>query len=61
MKTAVSLSTGSRQHHGDSYPVMKHYTLTERLGAGTYATVYKGHRKVDICGCLWYCSFVASS
>ncbi len=29
-------------------PVMKDYVLTERLGSGSYATVYKGFSKVKL-------------
>ena len=29
-----------------SAPVMKEYVLTEKLGRGTFASVYKAYRKV---------------
>lgn len=29
-----------------SLPVMKNYRLTEKLGSGTFATVYKAYEKV---------------
>lgn len=28
------------------FPVMKNYRLTDKLGTGTFATVYKAHKKV---------------
>jgi hypothetical protein len=31
-----------------SVPQVKDYTLVERLGSGSYATVYKGFKKVCI-------------
>lgn len=46
----MSQSLASRVHRDTPFPAMKQYILTERLGAGTYATVYKGHRKVDSYG-----------
>lgn len=32
--------------HRLSAPVMKEYVLTEKLGSGTFAIVYKAYRKV---------------
>ena len=31
-----------------SVPTMKDFVLTDKLGSGTYATVYKAYRKVQI-------------
>ena len=40
--------SGSSSIGRSAFPPMKDYILTEKLGTGTFATVYKAHKKVII-------------
>ncbi len=43
---AMSVSASATSLHRNVFPVMKGYKVTEKLGTGTFATVYKAHKKV---------------
>ena len=45
-KTTKMASSGGGGGRLPPPPRLKHFVMTEKLGQGTYATVYKAYRKV---------------